>query len=91
MALLTSPGPILRESMGSLTYLQIPLTTGSTSDTYSLGANIPVVNTDVQGESTTPGQSNGGDATYVASTGIITIVTPSGSQGAITLTILMRG
>lgn len=89
MSLLTSPGPILRESMGSLTYIQIPLTTLAASDTYNLGTNLPVVNVDVQGESVVSGQSNGADATYSSSTGLITIVGPT--QGAITLVILMRG
>lgn len=89
MALLTSPGPIIRESMGSLTYLQIPLTTLNNSDTYSLGTNLQVVNVDIQGESTTPGASNGADATYTASTGLVLIV--GGTQGPITLTALIRG
>lgn len=89
MALLTSPGPILRESMGSLTYIQIPLTTLNNSDTYSLGSNLPVVNVDIQGESVTPGASNGADATYTASTGLILIV--GGTQGPVTLIVLMRG
>lgn len=89
MALLTSPGPIIRESMGSLTYLQIPLTTGSSSDTYSLGTTIQVVNVDVQGDSSSAGTSNSGDATYSATTGLVTIVTAN--QGAITLVVLLRG
>lgn len=89
MSLLTSPGPILRESMGSLTYIQIPLTTLSNSDTFSFGANVQVVNCDIQGDSVTGGQTNGGDATYVASTGIITIC--SSSQGPCTLVVFIRG
>lgn len=89
MSLLTSPGPILRESFGSVIYLQIPLTTLTNSDTYSLGTNSAIINVDVQGESTTAGQSNGADATYSATTGLVTIV--GGTQGPITLTVLIRG
>lgn len=88
MSLLTSPGPITRDSLGSLTYLQIPLTTLTTSDTYNIGIGEPVLNVDIQGESTVAGQSNGADATYSSSTGLVTIVGPT--QGPITLTVLMR-
>lgn len=79
---------VIRESMGSLTYLQIPLTTVSTSDTYAIGANLPIVNVDVQGDSVSAGTSTSGDATYSSSTGNITIV--SANQGAITLVVFMR-
>jgi len=89
MALLTSPGPIIRESMGSLTYIQVPLTTLNNSDTYSFGTSVQVVNVDLQGDSVTGGQSNGGDATYSATTGLVTLC--SVSQGACTLVALIRG
>lgn len=88
MALITSPGPIIRDSIGSLTQLLIPLTTGSTSDTYSLGAGQPIVNVDVQGDSTSAGTSTSGDATYNSTTGLVTIV--SANQGAITLVVWIR-
>lgn len=88
MSALTAGTPIIRESMGSLTYLQIPLTTLSTSDTYAIGTNLPIINVDIQGESTTAGQSNGADATYSSTTGNVTIV--GGTQGPITLIVLLR-
>jgi hypothetical protein len=89
MALLTSPGPILRENMGSLTYIQVPLTTLNNSDTYLLGTNVQVVNCDIQGDSVTPGASNGADATYSATTGLVTICGPT--QGPCTLVVFIRG
>lgn len=88
MSLLTSPGPIVRENMGSMSYVQIPLTTLTSSDTYNLGIGAPVVNIDVQGDSVTPGASNSGDATFSLSTGLATIV--SATQGPITLVVFMR-
>lgn len=87
MATLTAGSPIVRGNMGSFTYLQIPLTTSSTSDTFSLGVGEPVINVDVQGDSTSAGTSTSGDATYSATTGLVTIV--SANQGAITLVVLM--
>lgn len=81
-------GVIIRDSIGSLTQLIIPLTTGSTSDTYNLGANLPVVNVDVQGDSVSAGTSTSGDATYSSTTGLVTIV--SQNQGAITLVVWLR-
>jgi hypothetical protein len=88
MALITSPGPIIRDSIGSLTQLLIPLTTGSTSDTFNLGTNLPVVSVEMNGGSTSAGTSNVGDATYVASTGLVTLV--SANQGAVTLVVQLR-
>lgn len=79
---------IVRDSLGSLTQLLIPLTTLSTNDTYAIGTNLPIINVDVQGDSTTTGTSNSGDATYSSTTGNVTIV--SANQGAITLVVLMR-
>lgn len=78
----------VRDSLGSLTQILFPLTTGSTSDTFSIGTNLPVVSTEVIGSSTSAGVSNGGDATYVASTGIVTIV--SASQGSVILSVCLR-
>ena len=78
----------VRDSLGSLTQIIFPLTTGSTSDTFSIGTNLPVVNVDVQGDSTSAGTSTSGDATYVASTGLVTIV--SANQGNITLVVWLR-
>lgn len=79
---------IIRESMGSMTYVQIPLTTLSTSDTYNLGIGAPVVNAIIEGNSTSAGTSTGGDATYSASTGLVTIITAN--QGSIDLILYMR-
>lgn len=78
----------IRDSLGSLTQIIFPLTTVSTSDTFNIGANLPVINVDVQGDSTIAGSSNSGDATYVASTGLVTIV--SANQGNITLVVWLR-
>lgn len=78
----------VRDSIGSLTQILFPLTTGSTSDTFSIGANLPVVSTEVFGSSTSAGTSNNGDATYVASTGLVTIV--SANQGSIVLVVCLR-
>ena len=88
MSLLTTSLPIVRENLGSLTYIQIGVNTVSNNDTYSLGVSLPVVNVDVTGNSTTSGVSNAGDATYNSSTGLITIVSPN--QGSIDLIIYMR-
>lgn len=88
MSLLTAGSPIIRENAGSLTYIQIPLTTLTNSDTFSIGVGAPVVNVDVQGDSISAGGSNSGDATFSSTTGLVTIVSPT--QGAITLILLMR-
>lgn len=88
MALLTSPGPIVRDSIGSLTQLIIPLTTLNTSDTYNLGAGLPVVVVDVTGSSVTANTSNGADGTYNSTTGLITIV--GTTQGPVTMIVQLR-
>jgi hypothetical protein len=90
MALLTvAAGSYVQvESLGSLKLMIIPLTTGSTSDTFSIGVGAPFVNAWVTGNSTSAGTSNGGDATYSNTTGLITIV--SANQGSIDLMVLMR-
>ena len=78
----------VRDSIGSLTQIIFPITTVSTSDTFNIGTNLPVINVDVQGDSTSACSSNSGDATYVASTGLVTIV--SANQGAIALVVWLR-
>lgn len=92
MALLTQTAAqaaaTVRESMGSMTYIQIPLTTGSTSDTYNVGTNLQVVNAVVEGNSTSAGTSYGGDATYSATTGLVTII--SANQGSVDLILYVR-
>ncbi len=78
----------VRDSIGSLTQILFPLTTGSNSDTFSIGTNLPVVSTEVIGSSTTAGTSNNGDATYSSTTGLVTIV--SANQGNIVLSVCLR-
>lgn len=88
MAALTAGTPIIRENIGSLTLLIIPLTTSSTSDTYLIGTGLPIVALDVWGNSSSAGTSFEGDATYSSTTGNVTIV--SANQGSINLVVLMR-
>ena len=75
----------VRLSMGSVTVLRMPLTTVSTSDTFSIGTNAQVVWADIEGESTSAGNSYAGDATYSSTTGLVTLITAN--QGSITLVL----
>lgn len=83
MAAIT-PNSVISESLGSLTLKIVNLTNGSTSDTYTMGAGLPIVGAWI--ESQNPAQR----CSYVASTGVFTIVTTSGTTPA-NLFVLMRG
>ena len=76
------------ESMGSLKLILMPLTTGSTNDTFQLGTNLPIVQMSLEGNSTTTAQPYTGDASYVASTGLVTLI--SQYYGSADLIIWMR-
>lgn len=82
MAALTA-NSVLSESVGSMTLKIVNLTIGSTSDTYTLYAGAPIVAVWVEG-------IIGQTATFVQSTGVITLTNAAGT-GAINLFILMRG
>jgi len=83
MAALTASS-VIRESVGSLTLLIVGLTAQGTSDTYTLYAGAPIVGVFASGTNA------GTSATFVQSTGVITIVNTTGT-GAYQLFILMRG
>lgn len=71
------------QNVGSLTLQIVDLTIGSTSDTYTLYARAPIVGVWVQG-------IIGQTATFVQSTGVITLTNSSGT-GAVKLYILLAG
>lgn len=71
------------QNVGSLTLQIVDLTIGSTSDTYTLYAGAPIVGVWVQG-------IIGQTATFVQSTGVITLTNSSGT-GAVKLYILLSG
>lgn len=89
MAAITASS-VVRESLGSLTLLMVNLTTGSTSDTYTVSSNLQVVEFWAQGNTSVAGTVTTPDVTYVESTGVFTLVTASSAQGALTLFILAR-
>jgi hypothetical protein len=66
----------------------MPLTTGSTNDTFQLGAGLPIIGLDTWGSGTTTAQPNNGDATYNSTTGLVTIVAPF--FGSTNLVLYMR-
>ena len=76
------------ESLGSLKLIIVPLTGLSTSDTYSIEANSPVVASRAQ---PTIGSTSTSviDVSFVQSTGVFTISTVT-NYGAFNLFILMR-
>lgn len=82
MAALT-PTAIRTENLGSVTLLIVSLTIGSTSDTYTLYPGAPIVGVWVSG-------IIGQTATFVQSTGVITLTNASGT-GAVKLFILLEG
>ena len=83
MAALTATR-VTTESLGSLTLKIILLPIGSTSDTWTLYPNAPIVGAWVET------QNPGSDVSYVASTGVFTVTNTSGTT-ATNLFILMRG
>lgn len=87
MAAIT-PTSVYRESLGSLTLLIVNLTTGSTSDTYTIAANSPVVSWWAQ--SATGSAYSDPDITWTASTGVFLMTNPSSNYGNEILYILMR-
>lgn len=87
MAAIT-PGTITRESLGSLTLLIVSITTGSTSDTWTLTEPIPVV--DFWCESHAGAAINDPDVTYTASTGVFLFTNAASMFGLMTLFILVR-
>ena len=87
MAALTASA-ITRESLGSLTLDIVTLTTGSTSDTYTVASTLQVVAYWAEGNTAVAGTVTDPDVSYVASTGVFTLV--SAAQGACTLFILSR-
>ena len=87
MSLLTSPGPIVRDSLGSVTQLVIPVTTLTNIDTYNVGTSLQFVSADFEGTSTTGGSPNSGDVSYSVTTGLLTIVTTNQGTGNIVLQI----
>jgi hypothetical protein len=74
------------ESLGSLKLMIIPLTTLTSSDTYTIEAGSPVVDYWTAGHVGTAGYAP--DVTYTNSTGVFLLT--SAQQGLITLFILMR-
>lgn len=84
----TSVGTILRENVGSLTLLIVPLTGGSTSDTWTASSTLQVVSFWAQPNIGSTSTSVI-DVTYAASTGIFTFSTVT-NDGAFTLFILVR-
>ena len=86
MAAITS-STVTRHSLGDLTLLIVPLTLGSTSDTYVISTNTAVVDywmqTHVGSATTQP------DVTWTASTGTF-LMTSTSSYGASTLFILVN-
>ncbi len=84
----TSVGTIVRESLGSLTLLIVPLTAGSTSDTWSIASTSAVVSfwaqPNIASVNTSPI-----DVSYVSTTGIFTFDTIT-YYGAFTLFVLVR-
>jgi hypothetical protein len=92
MALLTQTATqqtqTLRESVGSLIQVILPLTTGSTSDTFQLGTGLPVVYAELIGNSIVAGQSYAGDAVYSSTTGLVTLT--SAYYGSVYVILWMR-
>ena len=90
MAALTgsSVGTITKESLGSVELLMVPLTGGSTSDTWVLQAGAPVVSFWTQPNIGSTSTSVI-DVTWTVATGTFTFSTVT-NDGAFTLYILMR-
>ena len=85
----TSVGTILRESVGSLTLLIVPLTGGSTSDTWTASSTLQVVCLSWAQPNIGSTSTSVIDVTYAATTGIFTFSTVT-NDGAFTLFILVR-
>ena len=72
------------ESVGSMTLKFVNVTSQGTSDTYTMYAGAPIIA--VAASSANPGTG----VSFVASTGVITIINSSGTANT-TLIIWMRG
>lgn len=83
MAALTATAT-LTTNMGSNTCLIITCTAASTSDTFQMPAGAPIIAVWVSGTNA------GASATFVQSTGVITVVNTTGT-GAQQLFILLAG
>ena len=87
MADISSTATLIRESVGSMTLLIVTLAIGSTSDTFVIEANAPVVDCWTQAQVGTANYSP--DVTWTASTGTFLITGPS-HNGTAKLFILLR-
>lgn len=87
MAAIT-PTQILRESLGSVTALFVTIATTTTSDTWTIAANSPVISWSSQ--STTGTNQSEPDITWTASTGAFLFSAVSSNIGALQMIVYLR-